>query len=166
MARIRLILAQLAVKLPQWYVGISPMVVSDPFQFLLGVGVWMWRMGPMGLGEKGFPRAIVLFIPPHQWGFWNLVLPTNIRNILCLTVKLYRIYFCYNFMWTIAFVCGIMFHEVIESFLLEWVRGNSILTELNHFFYTLFPWSHIYCNTTHNACVFFRFLVDNVSDLW
>ena len=41
-------------------------------------------------------------------------------------------------MWTIAFICGIMFHEVIESFLLGWVRGNSILTELNHFFYSFF----------------------------
>ena len=41
-------------------------------------------------------------------------------------------------MWTIAFVCGIMFHEVIESFLLGLSCGDFILTELNHFFYSFF----------------------------
>ena len=50
-------------------------------------------------------------------------------------------------MLTTAFVCGIMFSEVIESFLLIGIRGNSILTELNHFFYFFFQ-SHIYCNIT------------------
>ena len=41
-------------------------------------------------------------------------------------------------MWTITFVCGIMFHEVIESFLLGLSCGDFILTELNHFFYSFF----------------------------
>ena len=49
--------------------------------------------------------------------------------------------FCCNFMWTISLVCGIMLHEVIESFLLLGIRGNSILTELNHFFYPFLPFS-------------------------
>ena len=41
-------------------------------------------------------------------------------------------------MWTITFVCSIMFHEVIESFLLGLSCGDFILTELNHFFYSFF----------------------------
>ena len=46
-------------------------------------------------------------------------------------------------MWTIAFVCSIMVHEVIESFLLIGIRGNSILTRLNHFFYIFFSLTSI-----------------------
>ncbi len=44
----------------------------------------------------------------------------------------------------VAFVCGIIFHEVIESFLLGLSCGDFILTELNHFFYSfLFSVSHL-----------------------
>ena len=51
----------------------------------------------------------------------NLILSANVRNVPCLAINLHRMQFCCNFMWTIAFVCGIMFHEVIESFLLDLV---------------------------------------------
>ena len=40
--------------------------------------------------------------------------------------KLHRIQFCWNIMWTISFVCDIMLCEVIDSFLLCGIRGNSI----------------------------------------
>ena len=53
-------------------------------------------------------------------------------------INLNGICFCCNFMWTKSFVCDITFHEVLGSFLLIGVRGNSILTELNHFFYFFF----------------------------
>ena len=52
-------------------------------------------------------------------------------------------------MWTIAFVCGIMLYEVIESFLLLGIRGNSILTELNHFFYSFFAFGLTSIVTLH-----------------
>lgn len=66
MARIRLIFTQLAVKLAQGYVGIPSMVVPDPLDLLLGMGIRMGRMRTVRFGQKGFSRAVVSFIPPHQ----------------------------------------------------------------------------------------------------
>ena len=67
-----------------------------------------------------------------------MIPPTDERNVLCLPINFHCVQFCFQKVWTIAFVCGIIFHEVIESFLLSGVRGNSILSELNHFFYSFF----------------------------
>ena len=68
------------------------------------------------LGGSGTMKEIC-----KKYGILSDILPANVRNIPCLTIKLHRMQFCCNFVWTIAFVCGIMFHEVIESFLFDFV---------------------------------------------
>ena len=66
--------------------------------------------------------------------------------ILCFSIKFYRIYFCWNFVWTIPLLLCYTIHG-------DWVLsvwfccGDFILTELNHFFY-IFQ-SHFYCNSTN-----------------
>ena len=67
---------------------------------------------------------------------------------LYLSAKCSCVQFCFQKVWAIARVWGIMFHEVIESFLLLGIRGNSILTELNHFVFLFLSWSRIYCSST------------------
>ena len=69
MTTVRLILAQLAVKLAQRYVGIPSVIILDPLDLLLGMSVRVGRMRTVRLGHKRFPRAIILLIPPHQRGF-------------------------------------------------------------------------------------------------
>ncbi len=69
MTGIRLILSQLAVKLTQGYVGIPSVVVLDPLQFLLSMGVGMRRMGTMRFGYKGLLGSVIPLIPSHQRGF-------------------------------------------------------------------------------------------------
>ena len=44
MTTVRLILAQLAVKLAQRYVGVSSVIVLYPLDLLPGMGVGVWRM--------------------------------------------------------------------------------------------------------------------------
>lgn len=125
------------------------MVVSDPLQLLLGMGIRMWRMRLMRLRNQWFFRTVICLIPPHQRCLGDMLPPANERNVLCLTVYFHRMQFCFQKVWTIAFVCGRIFHEVIESFLRDVLVVETILTELNHFFYpfSLFQ-SHINCNTT------------------
>ena len=65
--------------------------------------------------------------------------------ILCFSIKFYRIYFCWNFVWTIPLLLCYTIHG--DWVLSVWFGcGDYILTELNHFFY-IFR-SRIYCNST------------------
>ena len=52
MARIRLVLSQLAVKLTQGNVGVSSMVVLDPLDLLLGVRIGVGRMRTVRFGQQ------------------------------------------------------------------------------------------------------------------
>ena len=54
------------------------MIVLDPLQFLLGMGIRMRRMGTMRLGYKGLLGSVIPLIPSHQRGFGDLILPTNV----------------------------------------------------------------------------------------
>ena len=80
---------------------------------------WMLWMRAMGLRHQRFLCAVICLVPPHQRRFWDVIPPTDEWNVLCLTIKCDCVLFCFQKVWTIAFVCGIIFHEVIESFLLD-----------------------------------------------
>ena len=54
---------------------------------------------------------------------------------------------------------------VIESFLLSGVRGNSILSELNHFFYSFFAFGLTSIVTLHFVLTFFQKPLDNLFGL-
>ena len=54
---------------------------------------------------------------------------------------------------------------VIESFLLSGVRGNSILSELNHFFYSFFTFGLTSIVTLHHRPGFFCKALDKTGKL-
>lgn len=55
---------------------------------------------------------------------------------------------------------------VIESFLLSGVRGNSILSELNHFFYSFFAFGLTSIVTLQSCCSIAYDELDRTSEIW
>ncbi len=69
MAGIGFFLTKSSVQFTDTDVGISTMIVGDPFQLLLRVRVRMRPLGLVGARDKGFPGSVEEFVPAHQRGF-------------------------------------------------------------------------------------------------
>ena len=129
------------VKLTNWNVGVSPMVILDPFQFFFRMCIRMRRVRTMGFWNERFSRSVIDLVPTHKRCFGYVVSTTYEIYVMSVAVQIDRTYFCWNLVWTKSFCCGIMFHRSDWVLSVEFVRGNIIPTESNHFFYCFFIFS-------------------------
>ena len=70
------------------------MVVPDPGQFFFRVRVGMLAVRTVGLGCKGFFRAVVQSIPTHKGCLGDMIPAQHKVNILCLAVQLHGTFLC------------------------------------------------------------------------
>ena len=97
MSAVSFLLTVFSVQLAHADVGITAMVVPDPGQFFFRVRVGMLAVRTVGLGCKGFFRAVVQSIPAHKGCLGDMIPAQHKVDILGLTVQLHRTDFCIQF---------------------------------------------------------------------
>ena len=94
-----LLLTQFAIQLANADIGVTAMIVSDPSQFLLRVGLGVRTVRTMGFRHERFLCAVILLVPAHEGGFGYMIPAKNKVDIFYLPVQLYGIDLCSQFMW-------------------------------------------------------------------
>lgn len=102
---------ELAIKLADGNVRVTPVVILNPFQFLRCVRVWVGTERTVGLICQRFSGSVKLFIPAQERRFWYMVSSDNEGNTYSGAVKLYGMELCINFVWQIALCMWYTIHD-------------------------------------------------------
>ena len=60
--------AEFSIQFTDRYFRIPAVIIMDPFQLFIRVGIWMFRVRFVGFITQGFFCTVKLFIPSHERG--------------------------------------------------------------------------------------------------
>ena len=99
---IALVRQEFTVKFADGEVRISAEVVTDPAQFLIGMGIRMSGKRSVGLIPERLFGTVILLVPTKKRGFGDMVTPTDKGNANTGAVKFNGMVSGDKFMWQIS----------------------------------------------------------------
>ena len=102
---------QFSVQLTDRNVRVAAVIIGDPLELPLRVGVGMNGMGTMRLVHKGFTCSVKPAVPTEQGGFGDVVSSGHKSHADSGAVKFDGVKSCMNFMWQISLSMCYSIHD-------------------------------------------------------